>query len=72
MKNLAQKMAAGHMGNANKIKQLPGRSSVFCDEITGIANHRSTFQEIKQLNSQSIPKQSKISKLDRETQMWAD
>lgn len=46
-------------------------SVVFREEITGMVNNRTTFQEIK-LNNKAAPRTRNNSKLDKETDKWAN
>ena len=71
MQNLVQKMAENNMYDANNINELHRGSVVFREELTGIVNHRTTFQE-KLLSSKAPPKARPNSKLDKETELWAN
>jgi hypothetical protein len=63
-------MAENNQYDANNINDLHRGSVVFREELTGIVNHRATFQEMK---SNTAPRLAPSrSKLDKETDKWAN
>ena len=70
MQNLVRNMAENNQFDANNLNELHRGSVVFREELTGIVNNRSTFQEL-QRTKKPVLKITNNSKLDKETEKWA-
>ena len=70
MQSLVQKMAENNQYDANNINELHRGSVVFREELTGIVNHRTTFQERVVSAAPRIARNQ--STLDKETEKWAN